>query len=349
MVSEEEDEADEGGYDFNVLGDEMNSFHQDLRAAGGFKKGTRANRRTGEEVYSFEVRRLLGQANSAYAFGNLDEAMKLVKQIIHIEPGVYSAWKILGEIFKEKGDKWKCLLAWLTAAHAKPKDWELWIICAKMSLDEYGPEKQTYRDQAVYCYTRAITAKPDNIDAIYDRALVLKELGQFGKAAEGFAALNRLLPGDMSVLKELAGLYIQIGKISDAIGFYERSVELFRSTGNPENAFGWSELNIFAELHFLAEDWVKAIQVIKSVGRWLYGRAGENYWDNINGDDREWDGEDSPRRCIVREFEPGKYPKDSYVLPLELRVKLGLCRLKLHNTEEALVSRAPLFFYPLSF
>lgn len=333
-------DVDDENISLSALNDEMDTFHADLRAASGFKKPRRAGgrRQIGDEIYSFEIRGLLGQANSAYAFGKLDEAMKLVKQIIHIEPGVYSAWKILGEIFKEKGDKRKCLLAWLTAAHARPKDWELWVMCAKMSLDQYGTDNRAYKDQAVYCYNRAISAKPENIDAIYDRALLLKELGSLSKAAEGFVTLNRLLPNDMSVLKELAGLYIQMDKVPEAIEYYRRSVEHFKATGNPDNAFGWSELNIFVELYCLEKQWAEAIDTIGSVGRWLYGRAAETYWDKINGDDREWDGDDRPRRCMVREFEAGRFQKESYYLPLELRVKLGLCRLQLENMEEAMVS-----------
>lgn len=329
----------------DLFNQDMEDFHHDLKAAQGFKKGRMqrdgnrggGRRAMGDENYSFEVRSLLGQANQAYAFRKLDEALKAVKQIIQIEPGVYAAWKILGEIFSEKGDKNKCLLAWLTAAHARPKDWELWLMCAKMSLDQYGPDKQSYRDQAIYCYNRAIRANPDNIDAIYDRSLLLKDAGQVSKAAEGFVMLNRLLPNDMTVLKELAGLYIELGKIPEAIEFYNRSVEFFKSTGNPDMGFGWSELNIFAELYCMEKDWAKAIQTIKSLGRWLYGRASETYWDQINGDDREWDEDDRPRRCLVREFEPGRFPKESYTLPLELRVKLGLCRLRIGNEEEALV------------
>ncbi|PUU76293.1 hypothetical protein B9Z19DRAFT_1194856 [Tuber borchii] len=331
-------DVDDEDISLSALNDEMDTFHADLRAASGFKKPRRTGgrRQIGDEIYSFEIRGLLGQANSAYAFGKLDEAMKLVKQIIHIEPGVYSAWKILGEIFKEKGDKRKCLLAWLTAAHARPKDWELWVMCAKMSLDQYGTDNRAYKDQAVYCYNRAISAKPENIDAIYDRALLLKELGSLNKAAEGFVTLNRLLPNDMSVLKELAGLYIQMDKVPEAIEYYRRSVEHFKATGNPDNAFGWSELNIFVELYCLEKQWAKAIDTIGSVGRWLYGRATETYWDKINGDDREWDGDDRPRRCMVREFEAGRFQKESYYLPLELRVKLGLCRLQQENMEEAM-------------
>src|SRR5690606_31859158 len=108
-----------------------------------------------------ECRILMGQCNQEFAAGNLEEAKKLVEKIVHLDPGVFSAWKILGEIYKEKGDDKRCLQSWIMAAYAKPKEWELWIECAKMSMDFYGPG-----EQALQCYTRALQAQPENTDII---------------------------------------------------------------------------------------------------------------------------------------------------------------------------------------
>jgi general transcription factor 3C polypeptide 3 (transcription factor C subunit 4) len=354
--SDEEEDEDEDAAAVNE--NEMEEFHHTLKAAHGFKKGARARgaktggrRAVGEEALSFEVKSLMGEANQAYAFGHLDKAMALVKRIIQIEAGVYAAWKILGEIFKEKGENHKCLLAWLTAAHAKPKDFELWLTCARMSLDQYGPDKKNYRDQAIYCYNRAIRAEPDNIDAIYDRALLLKETGQLHKAAEGFGMLNKLLPNDMSILREIASLYIQLKKIPQAIEYYNRSIEFFKSTGNPDKAFGWSELNILVELYMMAEEWEVAIRILKNHARWLSGRMEEKYWERLE-DDREWDSHDK-RRKSVREYVPMRFDPKTYTLPLELRVKLGVCRLKEDDKKEAMVhfayldSEDPVEYYDL--
>lgn len=322
----------------------MELFHHDLKAAQGFKKPFRKNpngnrgggrRGVGEENYSFEVKSLMGEANQAFAFGNIEKAMDLVKKVIQIEAGVYSAWKILGEIFKERGENHKCLLAWLTACHAKPKDWELWLMCAKMSLDQFGQDKQNYQDQAIYCYNRAIRANPDNIDAIYDRSLLYKEMGQLRKAVDGFLMLNHLLPNDMAVLREIAALYIELGKVPEAIGFYERSVDFFKATGNKERAFGWSELNILVELYMMNKDWDKAITTLRTLARWLYGRAEEKYWDSFKND-CEWDIQES-RKKQAREYVPSRFPDESYILPLELRVKLGICRLRTGDAKEAMV------------
>ncbi|KAL7270567.1 transcription factor TFIIIC subunit tfc4 [Rhizina undulata] len=342
-ISDEEEEEELNNTD--IFNNEMDEFHSDLKAAHGFKKAksSTGNRGGGrrplgsDDNLSFEVKALMGEANHMFASGDLDKTMTLVKRVIQIDAGVYSAWKILGEIFNERGDEHKCLLAWLTAAHVRPMDWELWLMCAKMSLEQYGPDKQSYRDQAIYCYSRAIAIKGDNIDAIFDRSLLLKETGQLGKAAEGFVMLNRLLPHDMTVLKELAMLYIDLGRVPEAIQYYTNSVEYFKISGNPDMAFGWSELNILVELHFIDKQWAKAIQTIKSLSRWLYGRSQEKYWDKVTADDREWDTDDRPRKCQVKDFKAGEYHKETYTLPLELRVKLGLCRLKLGEEKEALM------------
>ncbi|KAI5804589.1 hypothetical protein EDC01DRAFT_643999 [Geopyxis carbonaria] len=337
---DDEDEADVEAEAGAVNDTEMESFHHALKAASGFKKGFKTRksggrRAVGEENYSFEVKSLMGEANTAFVTGALDKAMVVVKKVIQIEAGVYSAWKILGEIFKEKGEDHKCLLAWLTAAHAKPKDWELWLTCAKMSLDQFGADKKNYRDQAIYCYNRAIRANPDNIDAIYDRSLLLRETGQLRKAAEGFVLLNRLLPNDMTILREIAGLYMEVGKVREAITYYIKSVEHFKATGNPDGAFSWSELNIMVELYMMEKMWEDAIKTLKNLARWLYTRAEETFWEKLD-DDREWDSDDK-RKGAVRAYVPHRFPPETYILPLELRVKLGICRLKLDNRKEAML------------
>jgi general transcription factor 3C polypeptide 3 (transcription factor C subunit 4) len=341
MPDEDAEEDGENEEDGLTVDAEMENFYDDLKAARGFKKGGRVGRRggrraVGEQNLSFEVKRLMGDANQAYVKNDADIAFATVKKIIQIEPGVYPAWKMLGEIFKERGDDRRCLLAWLTACHAHPRDTDMWLSCARMSLEQLGPNGENYRDQALYCFSRAISSSPANIDAIYDRSLLYRELGQLNKAAEGFAQLNKLVPNDMSVLRDIATVYIELDRIPEAIELYQRSVEFFKSNGNPEMKFGWSELNILIELYCLAKMWEEAIHVLRNLARWLYGRAEEDYWDRITGDDREWDA-DPTRRNLVHDFENGLFAPETYSLPTELRVKLGVCRLKLGNKPEAMV------------
>lgn len=311
----------------------MADFHQVLRAAHGFKKAKgRGRRSNNERTYSHEVRMLMSEANQKYVQNDLPAAQNIVEQIIRIDGGVYPAWKMLGEIHKEKGDEKKCFMSWFTAAHCKPKDYHLWIECARMSIDQEGPN-----ETAVYCYNRALRASPDDISIMYEKAVLYKQMGQLNKAADGYAQLVKALPNDMSVLKEIAQLYTLLHRIPDAIEFYQDSIQHYRRVGLGSEGFGWSDLNILVELYMLERKWHEAISETKSIGRWLWGRANDMYWDQIQGDDKEWDEFDDSRKVVVREYVPGSHPDSSYVMPIELRVKLGVCRLKLSHAEEAMV------------
>ena len=342
---DDEEDDDEDDDDAAVINDdEMEEFYHDLKAALGFKKAGSGRRAggIGDEAPSFEVKALMGQANQAFGLGQLDRALEGAKKVIQIEAGVYSAWKLLGEIFRKKGKLHRCLLAWLTAAHARPKDWELWLTCARMSLDRYGSRRLNYHDQAIYCLNHAIHANPNHIDVIYDRSLLLKEAGQLHKAVDGFATLHRLLPNDTSILRDMAALLTELGHLPDAIAHYAHSAAYFMSAGDPDHAFGWSELNIFVELHMMGRRWADAIATLKRIARWLYGRADESFWDcnrdrdcAPGDDDRESDSTDE-RRKELRQYVPLHFDPDTYTLPLELRVKLGVCHIKLGHHDEAL-------------
>ena len=102
--------------------------------------------------------------------------------------------------------------------------------------------------------------------------------------------------------------------------------------------FGWPDINIYVELYAYLNQYESALWELKSLARWIMGREQETLWDEIVEDDREWDEGDS-RRLEVERFTPGKFDPQLYGagLPLELRVKLGLYRLRLQNFEEAMV------------
>ncbi|CAG8571855.1 4215_t:CDS:10, partial [Scutellospora calospora] len=107
----------------------------------------------------------------------------------------------------------------------------------------------------------------------------------------------------------------QLNEVSQAIDLYLDAYEYYRSRPFPEDpesegSFGYSEFNIMAELYMLTNDFNSAIDFIKRGVRWLQGRENETWWDtNIGGSNAK--------------------------LPLELRVKLGQCRVELEQLEEA--------------
>ncbi len=118
---------------------------------------------------------MLGQANTAYAANNLDEALRILEEVIRIDSNVSVAWQILGQIHKEKGNNERALIAWMSAATIRRKDADLWLACAKLS------EEAELLIQADYCYNQVIHERPGEVEAIWDRAQLLKKLGRTKK------------------------------------------------------------------------------------------------------------------------------------------------------------------------
>ncbi|KAJ8101512.1 hypothetical protein POJ06DRAFT_251706 [Lipomyces tetrasporus] len=345
-----EDGIDESALDPSLRDD--TAFHNHLRMAAGFKsgqsKGKKKKKRGGfgvgvrEQEPSDEVKILLGQANQAYATDDLEEAERILGEVIRIDNHVYAAWKTLGEIHKQRGDIPKCLLAWISAGHLRLKDSELWSICGKLSV-QIGQI-----DQALYCYNRAILANGQDVEAIFERGLVFKEIGNLGKALEAFKKLHDLIPDDLTVIRELASVHVLQRNIPSAANLYE---DILQASQSPQPSltsssrrsapppFGWSELNILAELYGAQKEWLKAIKFIKSTARWLLQRTSERFWNDVPDDnDDEYDLNRAP---LNRHFPASKRGNEAamsgYTLPLDLRAKMAIYRLHLGHVDTALM------------
>ncbi|KAK9477446.1 hypothetical protein V1514DRAFT_363827 [Lipomyces japonicus] len=367
---DDDEDDDEGDNDDDELVDpvlrsdavadaEFDDFEANLRAAAGFSKAGKAKQRhrsgkskksssrhkqavRREHEPSEEVKILLGLANQAYATNELDEAERILAEIIRIDNNVYAAWKTLGEIHRQRNDIAKCLLAWITAGHLRRKDGELWSICGKLSM-EIG-----LINQSLYCYNRAILANGQDVESIFERGLVFKEMGNLGKALESFKKLQDLLPDDVTVVRELASVFVLQKNLPSAAKLYEDMYAETRwpSTENNETSrqqqqrrpparFGWSELNILAELYGAQGEYLKAIKFIKATARFFLGRAAEKFWDSMpDNNDEEFEPTMGPFHKQVRAGNYGMV--DRFTLPLDLRAKMAAYRLKLAETNAAL-------------
>ncbi|KAK9467184.1 hypothetical protein V1512DRAFT_262142 [Lipomyces arxii] len=310
----------------------------EIRSKRKKKRNGNVPPRTREAEPSEEVKILLGQANQAYATDDLDEAERFLAEVIRIDNHVYAAWKTLGEIHKQRGDIPKCLLAWISAGHLRLKDSELWSICGKLSV-QIGQI-----DQALYCYNRAILANSRDVESIYERGMVFKQMGNNSKALEAFRKLHELLPHDLTVIRELASAYVMLNNVTYASKLYEEILQIAKSPdlAGPDDEksppFGWSELNILAELYGVQKDWLRAIELIKSTARWLLQRDNEKFWNDVAEDN---DDEYFPDRAVLNKHFSASKRGDAeamaeYTLPLDLRAKMAVFRLKLGHVDTAL-------------
>ena len=262
---------------------------------------------------------------------NYPKALELIQKAIAINPEVYSAHSLLSEIYFAQGDDDKAIAALLTGAHALPKEPEVWQQIADVCLQRTAPlHRQQALQSACYCFARLLQIDSKDHDARFQRAAINRQLGNRGKALKDLERLLVELPNNPSVLRQMAEVYSDMKKPQRARELYERSIAYHQSADDRES-FTFSDINVYIELFDFTDEHARGIAVLKSLSRWLLGRKCDTFWDAVQEDDREWDAGDEPRRMQVPDFKTCPHPQELYGngLPLELRVKLAVFRLRL--------------------
>ena len=113
-----------------------------------------------------------------------------MQEVIRIEPRASAAWSVLAQCYEDMKESQKALQLRIMAAHLR-HDAEEWDRLARESKYEhfvarisYARLKYYYREhgynqQALYCYRKAYSLDPSNVDALWDRASLAKEIGDF--------------------------------------------------------------------------------------------------------------------------------------------------------------------------
>ena len=291
-----------------------------------------------------EFKAIHSEAITAFIEGDYDHATELVMNAIQVNPEMFPAHSLLSEIFLAQGQKDKSVTALFNGAHTRPRDPLVWLNVAHLILERAGDSRKRALNDVVYCYSRVLEIEPKSYRTRYQRAAIYRELGHNGKAASEYERILKDRPHSPTALRYLAEIFIDLNDVPRAIEHWADSAEYYM-TCEPDQVpdFSWNEVNIYAELYGYVGRHEEGLEALKSLSRWLLGRRDDSMWELFDDDDREWDSRDSPRRIKTNGFVPGQWPPDSYGLglPLELRIKMGLFRLKMdHNHhEEALVSQ----------
>ncbi|KAK4509384.1 uncharacterized protein ATC70_007735 [Mucor velutinosus] len=305
---------------------EMEEFDNNLALTSGIglnrvKRSTKKRITAGELRLSDEVKRVLGQANGLYIQKDYGSAVDLLQNIIKENPQAYPAWNTLGLVHEELGNTEKSLQFRMTAA-LLTNDNDLWKELAQKSIECNATR------QAIHCFSKVISNDPTDVDAIWDRAFLYKQLDDTTKAIEGFKTILEHYPHHFKVINELAHLYRTQGKTKEAIQMYEDAIVWH--TNNIEedededeeegveddfkNKLGYSEINMLSELYLILNDYKKSLNTIKTGLRLIQKRQNETWWVDRDDDDEYLEDDESRT-----EF------------PIELRVRMGVCRVYMNQ------------------
>ncbi|KAI8066425.1 hypothetical protein BC940DRAFT_275295 [Gongronella butleri] len=280
------------------LDQDMAEFEDNLIATTGIGKMKHKKRRQvmkGEARLPEPIKQLLGQANNLYIQRDYGAAIAILQEVLTKHPNASQAWNTLGMIHDEMGNTSKALEVRMVAAHMVKDDADLWKELGLKSI-----ENQAYR-QALYCFDKALTIEPLDIDTLWDRAFLQKNMGQVDQAISGFQQLLELMPFHFKVVNELTQLYRTRGQTRQAIQLYTEAVEYHIKNDKPGQAddddamnpfsdrLGYSEINMLSELYLMLNEFRHALDCIKSGIRHVQRRQHETYWlDRLADDDDEY-------------------------------------------------------------
>ncbi|KIK91737.1 hypothetical protein PAXRUDRAFT_148847 [Paxillus rubicundulus Ve08.2h10] len=328
-------------WDFRIE-DQDAVFRDDLREASGIgkrkKKKVRACERRVGPVLSHQVRALIGEGNQAYVDNDLAEAIRVMQEVIRIEPRAIPAWTVLAQCYEDQNEPQKALQLRIMAAHLR-HDAEEWERLAGQS------RSLGFNQQAVYCYTKLYSLDPTNVDALWDRASLAKEMNDLRTARHSLLAILKRFPHDITVITELRPILIELSDFALCASIYQDALhqnQALYPLGHPLDTsvpgvspppgFGFLELLVLADLYNTLNEYQRAIDTIRKGCRWLQGRAAQKFWD-VCDDDREYDlpheeGSDTVQRA--GDVQPGYYPLD-----INARHRLAVARIKMGDSEEA--------------
>ncbi|KAJ9647225.1 transcription factor TFIIIC subunit tfc4 [Coniosporium tulheliwenetii] len=294
------------------------------------KRGPRAGANPGAEYM-----RIQGLAADAYVAGNWDQALAYAEQAVKINPDMLQSHSLKSEIFERMGRPQDAADALFIGAHTV-RSTELWKNVAERLRSVGGGDERALNQKISYCYSKIISIDPDDHETRAKRLEILLQLNHLRNAIRECEMILRSCPDDITIVTQLAQLYVADKQPQKAVDFFEQVIARLTKDEEPETSlFDWGLLNVYVDLIVLndteeeGEKHDRGLNELKKWSRWLLGRKEETFWDEF-ADDREWDLEHSPRRTAVSEFVPGKHPLNAYGqgLPIELRIRMGIFQLR---------------------
>jgi tetratricopeptide (TPR) repeat protein len=185
--------------------------------------------------------------------------------------------------------------------------------------------------------TKALAVDPTDVDALWDRSFLFKQIELYKHAVDGFTKILEYMPHHFKVINELAQLYRTEGRTEEAIKMYEEAIAYHTDNGDEEvdddedkededgdfnDKLGYSEINMLSELYLILNDYRKSLNTIKTGLRFVQKRQNETWWVDRQDDDDE--------------YLEGDEAKTDF--PIELRVRMGICRVYLNQARIATVS-----------
>ena len=151
--------------------------------------------------------------------GALDAAAALIERAVATAPDFVEAHSNLGVVYEAMGRAEDAAAAYLRAIALDPG-----FATARFNLGNVRRDQGRLEDAAA-CYRLALEARPDHAQAHIGLADVLYDLGRMEEAVAAYKQGLALDPGQPGAQYNLGLALDRLGRLEDAAGFYRKAIE----------------------------------------------------------------------------------------------------------------------------
>ncbi len=165
---------------------------------------------------SDDVATLFARATACHRSGQLAEAKVGYRKVLKKRPNHFDTLHMLGRCEYQSGDfvaaERFLKLAVLSNPQSAPARCDLGVLLAKLQR----------QDEALACFDKVITIKPDFVDAYFHRGNVLLGLRRLAEAVASFDQTIAIDPSHVNALFNKGLALHELGRLVDAIACYDR-------------------------------------------------------------------------------------------------------------------------------
>lgn len=345
-----------GGWKWALMGtDHENLFKKPpLRGTGRYKR-RKSRRNRGGKLSSVnasgqdwidpgpEFNDLQRKATQAFLNAEYDQALEYAKAAVQVNSEVFMAHKMIDNILRAQGDERGAIIALSVGANTK-RDPELWGEIGRRILElEDRTEKDV--EWAKDCFSKASKTRlagGDGYDARVGKLQLHEELEEWDQARIECRNIAKKWPEELDMVLKHARYCFRTHDSYDwerARELYEKAFEAYADSDmlGEDVDEQWTHLNVYLDILLRLGMYHEGIRQLRRLARWFLGRKDDAFWDDFI-DDREFDSTHE-RRMHVWQFQQSHISQDNSQygdgLPLELRIKLGLLRVRMRQSDEA--------------
>lgn len=171
-----------------------------------------------------EVEARLGAANAARVSGDYDQALRMFREVLAVNPTLVDAYLGIGEIRMAQGDYAAAEPAFDRAARLEPRNFAAQFGHGRV-LQALGRFLE-----AIRAYHRALSIQPESFDANLDMARTYLAIDDARGAVVYAEKAVQLMPGSGEARLTLGQALERSGRASEAITQFETAIELVDPT-----------------------------------------------------------------------------------------------------------------------